>query len=72
MNGYEVCRGIKRVSALKETPVIFLTGNDGIIDRIKSKAVGAACFLTKPIIVDQIKKTVNTFFDMDECNSLKS
>jgi serine/threonine-protein kinase len=48
-NGYEICSQIRRVSALKNTPVIILTGNDGVVDRIRANLVGATDFLSKPI-----------------------
>ena len=49
VNGYEICTQIRRISALKDTPIIILTGNDGVIDRLRSKMVGANGFLGKPI-----------------------
>jgi two-component system, chemotaxis family, response regulator PixG len=48
-SGYEVCSQIRRVSAFKNIPVVILTGNDGIIDRIRSKACGATDFIAKPL-----------------------
>lgn len=48
-SGYEVCSQIRRVSAFKHIPVVILTGNDGIIDRIRSKACGATDFIAKPL-----------------------
>jgi len=53
-SGYEICTQIRRVSALKETPVIILTGNDGIVDRVRAKMVGATDFLTKPIDAEKV------------------
>ncbi len=54
-NGYEVCAQIRRISTLKETPVIIVTSNDGIADRVRAKLVGASGFLGKPI---QHKKVI--------------
>lgn len=48
-NGYEICSQIRRVSVLKDTPVIILTSNDGIVDRVRAKMVGSSGFLSKPI-----------------------
>lgn len=53
-SGYEICTQIRRVTALKETPVIILTGNDGIVDRVRAKMVGATDFLTKPIDAEKV------------------
>ena len=48
-NGYELCGQIRRISAFKSTPIVILTGNDGIIDRVRAKMVGATDFICKPI-----------------------
>ncbi|RMF28532.1 MAG: response regulator, partial [Cyanobacteria bacterium J083] len=54
-NGYEICSQIRRVQALKEIPIVILTGNDGIIDRVRAKMVGATEFVNKPISAEKIK-----------------
>jgi len=48
-NGYEICGQLRKVSSFRNTPIIILTGNDGIIDRVRAKMVGASDFLSKPI-----------------------
>jgi chemotaxis family two-component system response regulator PixG len=53
-NGYEICSQIRRISALKETPVIILTSNDGIVDRVRAKMVGSSGFLAKPINAEKM------------------
>jgi two-component system, chemotaxis family, response regulator PixG len=59
-NGYEVCTQLRRISALKDMPIVILTGNDGMIDRVRAKMVKASGFLTKPInsqkVVTAIRK----------------
>ncbi len=54
MNGYEVCTQIRRVSKLKNIPVVILTGKDGIIDRMRAKMVGASAFISKPIDEEEV------------------
>ncbi len=49
VNGYEICSQIRRISALSEIPIVILTGKDGLIDRVRSKATGASEFISKPI-----------------------
>ncbi|MBE9043354.1 response regulator [Pleurocapsales cyanobacterium LEGE 10410] len=61
LNGYEVCTQIRRVSKLQEVPIIMLTGNDGVFDRVKAKVCGASDFLSKPIEVDKILQTIDKF-----------
>jgi CheY-like chemotaxis protein len=53
-NGYEICAQIRRVSTFKETPVIILTGNDGLVDRVRAKMVGSSGFLSKPITSEKV------------------
>ena len=48
-NGYEICTQLRKVSTFRTTPIIILTGNDGIIDRVRAKFVGASGFLSKPV-----------------------
>lgn len=57
-NGYEICSQIRRVSALKDVPVVILTGNDGIVDRVRAKMVGASDFLSKPVEPDKVLSVI--------------
>jgi two-component system, chemotaxis family, response regulator PixG len=57
-NGYEICTQIRRVSMFKDTPIIILTSNDGIVDRMRSKIVGASSFLAKPINYEKVTTTI--------------
>lgn len=65
LNGYEVCTQIRRVSKLQEIPIIMLTGNDGVFDRVKAKVCGASDFLSKPIEVEKILQTIDKFSTSD-------
>lgn len=58
VNGYEICSQIRRVSQIKHIPVVILTGNDGIVDRVRSKVVGANAFVAKPIEVEKILQAI--------------
>ncbi len=48
VDGYELCRMLRRTSGLAEVPILMLTGKDGIVDRIRARGVGATGYLTKP------------------------
>jgi len=60
-NGYEICAQIRRVSAFKDTPVIILTSNDGIVDRVRAKMVGSSGFLAKPIDSEKVLKVLQRY-----------
>jgi two-component system, chemotaxis family, response regulator PixG len=47
LNGYQVCQQLRRYPLLRNTPIIILTANDGMIDRARAKLVGASGFLSK-------------------------
>ncbi|NWF61886.1 MAG: response regulator [Fischerella sp.] len=53
-NGYELCAQLRRISLFNQTPIIILTGSDGIFDRTRAKVVGSTDFITKPIVADKV------------------
>ena len=48
MDGYQVCRSLRRHSRLADVPIIMLTALDDRDSRLAGLAVGADDFLTKP------------------------
>lgn len=66
VNGYEVCSQLRRVAKLKDIPIVILTGNDGIVDRVRSKVVGASGFMSKPIDQDKVISTVRRMLAGDD------
>ncbi len=63
-NGYEVCTQLRRMSQFAETPIIILTGNDGVVDRVRAKMVKASDFLGKPIDAEKLLATVRKFLEV--------
>ncbi|MBR8832645.1 MAG: response regulator [Stigonema ocellatum SAG 48.90 = DSM 106950] len=61
VNGYEICSQLRRVSAFANTPVIILTGSDGLIDRVRAKVVGCTDFITKPVEADKVMGLVRKY-----------
>jgi len=57
-NGYEVCAQIRRVSVLKNIPIIMVTSRDGIVDRVRAKLVDATGFIAKPIESEKVLTTL--------------
>ncbi|MEH2300433.1 MAG: response regulator [Nostoc sp.] len=58
IDGYELCRIIRNNSIFQNTPIIFVTGSKGIVDKVKAKLVGASGYLTKPFSRAELLKTV--------------
>jgi twitching motility two-component system response regulator PilG len=63
MDGYSLCRLLRQCSALKEVPIIMLTGRDAILDKVRAKLLGASEYLTKPfepqVLIDMISGYVS-------------
>lgn len=57
-DGREVLRDIKQDEDLKRIPVVILTTSDTETDILKSYDLGANCYITKPVGLDQFSKVV--------------
>ncbi len=64
INGYEICGQIRRVSALAQIPIVILTGKDGLLDRVRSKVVGASEFTCKPITRQAIETSLSKYISV--------
>lgn len=60
MGGLQVLAEIKRDKALKDIPVVILTGSHEIEDVVKTYNLHANCYITKPIELDQFTKMVKS------------
>ncbi len=60
-NGYELCTFLRKTSAFQNTPIVILTGHDGVIDRVRAKLAGSSDFLAKPPEADKVLQTVDRF-----------
>ena len=59
MDGFELCAAIRADKELHGTPVVLLTSLNDDASRRKGRLVGASAFLTKPVSVDELRKTVS-------------
>jgi two-component system, chemotaxis family, response regulator PixG len=67
-NGYEVCEQIRKTPSLAHIPIVILTGNDGLIDRVRTKFVGANSFLGKPIQAAAVTKMIDKYLEEKQIN----
>lgn len=63
MNGKEVLQAVKTHPDLRLIPVVILTTSDTDEDILKSYDLGANCFITKPVGLDQFAKIVQSIED---------
>ncbi|HEY9639223.1 MAG TPA: response regulator [Coleofasciculaceae cyanobacterium] len=57
-NGYEFCALLRKSSLFQHTPIVILTRQDGMIDRVRAKLSGASEFISKPLQPAQVIQVV--------------
>lgn len=57
-NGYEICSQLRKLSFFRQTPIIILTGNDGIVDRVRAKMMGSTDFMSKPVNPEMVLNAI--------------
>ena len=60
-SGFALCNFLRKTPAFRETPIVFLTGQDSIIDRTRAKLTGASDFLSKPANPEQVVQIVDKY-----------
>jgi DNA-binding response OmpR family regulator len=60
MSGWELCSLLRRQSATRSVPVLFLTGRQDVRDRITAMQVGGSDYLSKPFGAEELRKKVRS------------
>jgi two-component system cell cycle response regulator len=58
LDGYEVCKQIKRDKNKKNIPVVMLTGKSSPFDKVKGRLSGCDSYLTKPVSMQEFTRTL--------------
>jgi DNA-binding response OmpR family regulator len=58
MSGWELCAILRRQSATREIPILFLTGRHEVKDRITAMQFGGSDYLAKPFATDDLRRKV--------------
>lgn len=61
INGYKLCSLFRNSAALATTPIIMVTGNKGLVDRVRANMVGATDYLTKPFTQPELLEMVEKY-----------
>ena len=65
VDGYDICKTIKKNPLTKDTPVIMLTSNSSPADRMKGKMAGCDTYLIKPVRHDIFKEVIFEYLDIE-------
>jgi DNA-binding response OmpR family regulator len=60
MSGWELCAILRRQSATRTIPILFLTGRLEIKDRITAMQLGGSDYLAKPFGADELRRKVRS------------
>lgn len=64
MDGYELCKKLKANEESCNIPVLFLSGLDETVDKIKGFKVGGVDYITKPFKVEEVLVRVQTHLNL--------
>lgn len=53
MDGYTVCQQIKSDEQTREIPVIFISGLEDVVDKVKAFEMGGVDYIVKPFYVEE-------------------
>ncbi len=63
MDGLETCRRIRKISEIKQVPVILFTAKNQADEKWEGFQAGATDYLTKPTDAEELKKRVRAILD---------
>ncbi len=72
MDGYKVCKTLKKSPNTRTVPVIMLTGKSLPFDRVKGKLAGCDSYLTKPVEREAFEKTIKPYLIQARAASRKT
>jgi len=58
IDGYEVCKAIRKIPEYKKTPIVMLSGKTSPLDEVKGIISGCNTYLTKPIVHDEFQQVI--------------
>ena len=58
LDGYQLCKLVKKHETTRDIPVLMLTGKDGMFDRLRGRLVGCAGSIGKPFSPEELLDVV--------------
>lgn len=66
MDGLDVCKIIKENKATRHIPVVMLSGNNEVFDKVMGRLAGAADYITKPFEPNTIIQCLETYCSVEK------
>jgi two-component system sensor histidine kinase/response regulator len=60
LDGYETCRRMKAIPALKDVPIVFLSAMGDLLDKVRAFEVGGVDYITKPFHMEEVRVRIET------------
>lgn len=54
LDGYNICRMVRKADAVHQTPILVISGRAALEDRLRAFEVGADDYVTKPFDLDEL------------------
>lgn len=70
VNGYEICTQLRRASQFQDTPIVILSGKDGILERVRARFAGCSDFISKPVEEAKILETIEKHLQKEETSTV--
>jgi twitching motility two-component system response regulator PilG len=58
-DGYQLCRALRDMPVFRATPILLVSGHDGIIDKARGRLAGATGYITKPFDMQRLVARVS-------------
>lgn len=61
IDGYQVCKNIKRHQTKRNIPVVMLTSKSSPFDKVRGSMAGCSAYLTKPVDIEKFHQVLDEF-----------
>ena len=59
LNGYQVCRAMRRMGSMKQVPIVILAGS--VLDRIRGRLAGVTDYVPKPFEPESVRAVMRKY-----------
>lgn len=61
LDGYQLCKLVKKHETTRHIPVVMLTSKEGVFDKLKGRLVGCSGYIAKPFSPEELVTAVEQF-----------